>query len=103
MAIDLEKIKTPLTTVGKIVIGAFTVSGVYFGIINKLDKMESKIDAINLLTDKDKVILENRMAALEADYKEGKDKVGREMSLLTNRVFEIYGVLPKQTKIEDDK
>ena len=79
-----------------------TICALYFGVINKLDKLDAKIDSLNSVSDKDKEIIYLKLAQLDKDFAEGKEKYNREMSAMTNRVLQIYGLIPRETKIEDE-
>ena len=86
----------------KLVSGTAALCALYFGLESKLDKLESKIDELGMVSIKDKEIIQNQITALQLEFKEGKHKVNRELASLTDRVFNLYAVLPKTPKIEEE-
>lgn len=79
-----------------------TICAIYFGLLNKLDKLEEKINSLNAVSDKDKEIIYLKLAQLDKDFREGKDKYNREMSAVYQRLMQTYGLVPKETKIENE-
>jgi hypothetical protein len=74
-----------------------TAVACYYGLISKIDRIESKMDKIVVYADADKIVWNNRLETIEAGGRDLKNKVN-EHDKEINRIF---AILPKQVKREE--
>lgn len=76
-----------------------TVTALYWGIINRINLMEAKLDYYISNSESEKKRGELVIADLKTDCKE----TNKELAELRERIVRIYAVLPKRVQLENEE
>ena len=75
-----------------------TITALYWGIINRINLMEAKLDYYISNSESEKKRGELVIADLKTDYKE----TNKELAELRERIVRIYAVLPKRVQLIEE-
>ena len=75
-----------------------TISALYWGIINRINLMEAKLDYYIANAESEK----KRSELVITDIKSSCKEYDKELAMLRERIVEIRAILPKQIKLEDE-